>query len=68
MSIGHGYELTGLDVVEAHRLAVEAARNSEQVDTAQAAIEQTLAPDRPMSAWMRRSLGIAPNSPVLSLH
>ena len=46
----------------------EAARNSEQVDTAQAAIEQTLAPDRPMSAWMRRSLGIAPNSPVLSLH
>jgi hypothetical protein len=58
MSIGHGYELNGLDVHEAHRLAIEAARTTQQVELAQTAIEQVLAADRPMSAWMRRSLGI----------
>jgi hypothetical protein len=64
MSLGHGYELTGLDVHEAHRLAIEAARTTEQIEQAQATIEQVLAPDRPMSSWMRRSLGIAPTSPA----
>ena len=64
MSMGHGYELTGLDVHEAHRLAIEAARTTQQSDEAQATIEQALAPDRPMSAWMRRSLGIAPAAPI----
>jgi len=63
MSMGHGYELTGLDAHEAHRLAIEAARTAQQIDQAQAIIEQVLAADRPMSAWMRRSLGIAPTSP-----
>ena len=58
MSMGHGYELTGLDVHEAHRLATEAAKTTQQIEQAQATIEQVLAPDRPMSAWMRRSLGI----------
>ena len=60
MSMGHGYELTGLDVNEAHRLAIDAARITQQIDQAQATIEQVLAPDRPTSAWMRRSLGIPP--------
>lgn len=64
MSMGHGYELTGLDVLEAHRLATEAARTTEQLEQAQASIGQVLAPDRPMSAWMRRSLGIATTSPA----
>lgn len=68
MSLGHGYELTGLDVNEAHRLAIEAARTAQQIDQAQASIEQVLAPDRPMSVWMRRSLGIAPSSPATRLH
>jgi hypothetical protein len=63
MSMGHGYELTGLDAHEAHQLAIEAARTAQQIDQAQAIIEQVLAADRPMSAWMRRSLGIAPTSP-----
>jgi tetratricopeptide (TPR) repeat protein len=58
MSMGHGYELTGLDVHEAHRLASDAAKATGQIDKALATIEEMLASDRPMSAWMRRSLGI----------
>ena len=58
MSMGHGYELTALDAHEAHRLATEAARTTQQTELAQTAIEQVLASDRPMSVWMRRSLGI----------
>ena len=58
MSMGHGYELSGLDAYEAHRLATEAARTIQQIEQAQAIIEQVLSPDRPMSAWMRRSLGL----------
>ena len=65
MSMGHGYELTGLDVHEAHTLALEAARTAQQIDQAQATIEQVLALERPMSAWMRRSIGIpASTSPA----
>jgi hypothetical protein len=39
MPTGHGYELTALDVMEAHRLATQAARSTQQVDQAQAVIE-----------------------------
>ena len=63
MSMGQGYELTGLDVQEAHRLATEAARTAQQIDQAQATIEQVLAPDQPMSAGMRRSLCMPPATP-----
>lgn len=59
MSMGHGYELTGFDAHEAHRLAIEAAGNAQQSAQAQVTIEQVLAPDRPMSAWLRRALGVA---------
>ncbi|MBK8864098.1 MAG: hypothetical protein IPN37_08795 [Betaproteobacteria bacterium] len=58
MSMGHGYELTGLDAHEAHRLAIEAAAESQQTEQAQATIDKVLAQDRPMSAWLRRSLGL----------
>jgi hypothetical protein len=68
MSMGHGHELTGLDVQEAHRLAIEAARTTEQVDRAQAIIDQVLAPDRPVSASMKKALGIAPNAPASRPH
>jgi tetratricopeptide (TPR) repeat protein len=64
MSMGHGYELIGLDVIEAHGLAIDAARTTHQIDKAQATIEQVLVPDRPMSGWMRRSLGIPPATPT----
>jgi len=59
MSMGHGYELTGFDVHEAHRLAIEAGRNAHLSAQAQAAIEQVLAADRPRSAWLRGALGLA---------
>ncbi len=64
MSMGHGYELTGFDAHEAYRLAIEAAANAEQSAQAQAAIEQVLATDRPMSAWLRRALGITASAPA----
>ena len=60
MSLGHGYELTGFDVMEAHRLASEAGRSTGHMDLAQTSIEQALALERPMSAWMRRSLELSP--------
>ena len=60
MSMGHGYELTSMDVQDAHRIALEAAATILQTEQAHASIEQVLATDRPMSAWMKRSLGIAP--------
>ena len=60
MSKGHGYELTGLDVQDAHRLAIEAAAATRQNGQAQATIGQVLAPDRPKATWMKRSLGIVP--------
>ena len=64
MSMGHGYELTGFDAHEAYRLAIEAAANAEQGAQAQAAIEQVLATDRPISAWLRRALGITASAPA----
>ena len=62
ISMGHGYELTGLDVLEAHRLAIDAASATQKTVQAQTTIEQLLSLDRPMSAWMKRSLDIAPPS------
>ena len=68
MSMGHGYELTGFDVHEAHRLAIEAAGSAEQSAQAQAAIEQVLAADRPMSDWLRNALGITTGAPAPRRH
>ena len=59
MSMGHGYELTGLDVQEAYRMANEAAAAAQQTQQVRESIEQLLAPERPMAVWMRRSLGVA---------
>lgn len=63
MPMGHGYELTDLDVLEAHRLTLEAARTCQEIEQAQASIEQALGADRPMSASMRRSLGLSTARP-----
>ena len=43
MSMGHGYELTGLDGPEARRFANEAATTTRQIELAQAATKQVLA-------------------------
>jgi hypothetical protein len=59
MSTGHGYELTSLDVQEAHRIAIDAASKTQQTEQAQAAIEQMLATNKPTTAWMKQSLGMA---------
>ena len=58
MSMGHGYELTGLDAHEAHRLALDGAKACHQTDQAQATIEHALGPDRAMSVWLRQALGL----------
>ena len=58
MTMGYGYELTGMDVLEANRFAIEAAAETRQTQQARASIEQVLASDRPMAAWMKRALGI----------
>jgi hypothetical protein len=58
MSMGHGYELNGLDAHEVHRLALDGAKACHQTDQAQATIEETLGPDRPISAWLRQALGL----------
>ena len=68
MSVGHGYELTGFDAHEAHRLAIEAAGIAQQSAQAQAAIEQVLAADRPMSAWLRKALGITTSASAPPRH
>jgi hypothetical protein len=68
MSMGHGYELTGFDVHEAHRLAIEAAGNAQQSAQALATIEQVLAADRPMSDWLRKALGITTSAPAPRRH
>ena len=57
MTMGYGYELTGMDVQDAHRFAIEAAAVTQQTQQARTSIEQVLASDRPMAAWMKRSLG-----------
>ena len=60
MSLGHGYELTSMDVQDVHRIAFEAAANTDQTEQAHATIGHVLTADRPKSAWMKRSLGIVP--------
>jgi len=64
ISMGHGYELTGLDVLDAYRLATDAARASDQIGQAEEVIRQVLALDRPRAQWMRQSLGIAAPQPA----
>lgn len=58
MSMGHGYELIGMDVQDAYRIAIEAAAATQQTEKALATIEQVLASDRRMTPWIKRSLGM----------
>lgn len=59
MSAGYGYELTGIDVLEAHRLCTEAARGLDRADEMQQWLRQALAGDHPAARWMRQVVGIA---------
>ncbi|WP_157539028.1 hypothetical protein [Hydrogenophaga flava] len=58
MSMGHGYELTGMDVQDAHRIANVAASEAQKTEQARSIIEQVLASDRPSTAWIKRVLCI----------
>lgn len=57
MSLGHGYDLSGIEVHEAHRLAMEAAQRTDERGAIEHQIEQTLRSTRPTAAWMRQVLG-----------
>ena len=58
MSMGQGYELIGMDVQEAYRMAIEAAATTQQTEQVHASIGHMLAADRPSVVWMKRSLGM----------
>jgi tetratricopeptide (TPR) repeat protein len=60
MAHGHGYELTPLDVRQAHQLAMEAATACQQPERAQGFVDEMLASERPSAQWMRNALGVAP--------
>lgn len=57
---GHGYELTTLDVRDAHRLALAAAAATGEMEQAQATIDQMLSTDRPSAAKVREMLNLRP--------
>jgi hypothetical protein len=59
MSEGHGYELTGLDVREAYRYAIEAAQSVGQADQAELRVQHILSGAGPATQWMRQALGVS---------
>lgn len=60
MAQGHGYELTTLDVRQAHQLATEAATACQQPERAQAFIDELLTGEYSSAQWLRNALGMAP--------
>lgn len=54
---GHGYELSPLDVIDAHQLAREAAAATGQLAHVDTTIRDMLAANRPAAAWARQALG-----------
>lgn len=59
MAAGHGYELTGIDVLEALRHGTEAAQSLGQGDEIRQRLLQSMASDHPAARWMRQVVGIA---------
>ena len=59
MSEGHGYELTGLDVREAYRYAIEAAQSVGQADQVELRVQHILSGAGPATQWMRQALGVS---------
>ena len=58
ISTGHGYESTAIDLLDAHRLAREAAAAANQVELFQTTVAQILAKDGPSTTWMQKVLGL----------
>lgn len=58
IATGHGYELTGLDVLEAYRHLQESARLCGQGSAVEVWLQDLLSDDKPAVVWMRRGLGM----------
>ena len=57
ISLGFGYDLTGLDVSEAYRYAREAGERIGQLDQVEARLRKVLATGSPTALWMQKVLG-----------
>lgn len=57
MAAGHGYELTGADAYEAHRLALDGAQRTGQDDQVRQWLRQLMASDTASARWLRQVLG-----------
>jgi hypothetical protein len=66
LSLGHGYDLTAMDALDAHRFALEAAQSINHGREIEARIMAMLAEERPMAPWLRKALRIAPSSRTVS--
>lgn len=58
IAAGHGYELTGLDVLQAYRHLHESARLCGQGSAVEVWLQDLLSDDKPAVVWMRRGLGM----------
>jgi len=58
MSLGHGYELTGMDVQEAYRYAMGAAQSVKEADQIRMRLERLFAGNGPTAQWMRKAIGL----------
>jgi hypothetical protein len=65
---GHGYELTVLDVRDAHRLVLSAADAAGQTADTQAAIQQMLSTGQHSAIKVREMLGLGPSPAGQGLH
>lgn len=54
---GYGYEITGVDVMQAHRLTHEAAVSCGRTEQVRSRVEAVLAGDGSAAKWMRAMLG-----------
>lgn len=60
---GYGYEIAGVDVMQAHRLAKEAAAGCGRTEQIQSRVEAILSDDGAAAKWMREVLGAQDPAP-----
>jgi hypothetical protein len=58
ISLGHGYDLTAMDALDAHRFVLDAARSINHNREIEARIMTMLTEERPMGSWLREVLRI----------
>lgn len=57
ISLGYGYDLTGLDVSEAYRYAREAGERMGQLDQVESRLRKVLATGSPTELWIQKVFG-----------